>query len=149
RRRDARRPPQCHAGADLRRTTWIVDRYNIAIAPRRISGWPPATPWLTSSWCRRLSRWRRSIACRATADPPHLKRYVELVARVGDMAAVLGDGAASALGWTPVGIPEHGGYRWAIARPCGESKTWAHGRRCVLCLVELSPCSRAITVSVG
>jgi hypothetical protein len=34
---------------------------------------------------------------------------------IGDMTAVLyGDAAAAALGWTPVGIAEHGGYRWAI-----------------------------------
>jgi hypothetical protein len=34
---------------------------------------------------------------------------------MGDMAAVLyGDAAATALGWTPVGVAEHGGYRWAI-----------------------------------
>ena len=36
-------------------------------------------------------------------------------AEMGDMTAVLyGDAAAAALGWTPVGIAEHGGYRWAI-----------------------------------
>jgi hypothetical protein len=34
---------------------------------------------------------------------------------LGDMTAILyGDAAAAALGWTPVGIPEHGGYPWAI-----------------------------------
>jgi hypothetical protein len=34
---------------------------------------------------------------------------------IGDMAAILyGDAAATALGWTPAGIAEHGGYRWAI-----------------------------------
>jgi len=34
---------------------------------------------------------------------------------LGDMTAVLyGDAAANALGWTPAGIAEHGGYRWAI-----------------------------------
>jgi hypothetical protein len=34
---------------------------------------------------------------------------------LGDKAAILyGDAAAAALGWTPVGIAEHGGYRWAI-----------------------------------
>jgi hypothetical protein len=34
---------------------------------------------------------------------------------IGDMAAVLyGDAAAECLGWTPLGITEHGGYRWAI-----------------------------------
>jgi hypothetical protein len=36
---------------------------------------------------------------------------------MGDMTAVLyGDAAAAALGWTPVGVGEHGGYRWAIDR---------------------------------
>ena len=35
----------------------------------------------------------------------------------GDIAAVLyGDPAATALGWTTLGIPEHAGFRWAIAR---------------------------------
>jgi hypothetical protein len=34
---------------------------------------------------------------------------------LGDMTAVLyGDAAANALGWTPAGIAEYGGYRWAI-----------------------------------
>jgi Arc/MetJ family transcription regulator len=34
---------------------------------------------------------------------------------IGDMTAILyGDAAAAALGWTPAGIAEHGGYRWAI-----------------------------------
>jgi hypothetical protein len=34
---------------------------------------------------------------------------------LSDMAAVLyGDPAAAALGWTPAGVAEHGGYRWAI-----------------------------------
>jgi hypothetical protein len=34
---------------------------------------------------------------------------------MGDMTAVLyGDAAAAALGWAPLGIGEHGGYRWAI-----------------------------------
>ena len=34
---------------------------------------------------------------------------------IGDMTAVLyGDAAASALGWAPAGVAEHGGYRWAI-----------------------------------
>jgi hypothetical protein len=38
----------------------------------------------------------------------------------GDIAAVLfGDPAAVALGWTPLGIPWHAGYRWAIARAHG------------------------------
>ena len=33
----------------------------------------------------------------------------------GDITAVLyGDSAAGALGWTPAGIADHGGYRWAI-----------------------------------
>src|SRR5215467_14581465 len=37
--------------------------------------------------------------------------------QMSDMTAVLyGDPAATALGWTPVGIGEHGGYRWAIHR---------------------------------
>jgi hypothetical protein len=36
---------------------------------------------------------------------------------VGDVTAVLyGDAAATALGWTPAGIADHGGYRWAIDR---------------------------------
>jgi hypothetical protein len=36
---------------------------------------------------------------------------------ISDMTAILyGDAAATALGWTPVGIAEHGGYRWAIDR---------------------------------
>jgi len=36
---------------------------------------------------------------------------------VGDMAAVLyGDPPAAAFGWGPVGVAEHGGYRWAIDR---------------------------------
>jgi hypothetical protein len=36
---------------------------------------------------------------------------------LSDMTAVLyGDAAAGALGWTPAGIGEHGGYRWAIDR---------------------------------
>ena len=36
---------------------------------------------------------------------------------MGDMTSVLyGDAAAVALGWTPAGIAEHGGYRWAIDR---------------------------------
>jgi hypothetical protein len=35
--------------------------------------------------------------------------------QIGDMTAVLyGDAAATALGWTAAGVPEHGGYRWAI-----------------------------------
>ena len=34
---------------------------------------------------------------------------------LSDMTAVLyGDAAAAALGWTPAGVAEHGGYRWAI-----------------------------------
>jgi hypothetical protein len=34
---------------------------------------------------------------------------------IGDMTAVLyGDAAAACLGWTPLGIGEHGGYRWAV-----------------------------------
>lgn len=34
---------------------------------------------------------------------------------IGDMTAILyGDAAAAAWGWTPAGIAEHGGYRWAI-----------------------------------
>lgn len=34
-----------------------------------------------------------------------------------DMAGVLfGDGACDTLGWTPLGIPDGAGYRWAIAR---------------------------------
>jgi hypothetical protein len=38
----------------------------------------------------------------------------------GDIAAVLfGDPAALALGWTPLGLPWHAGYRWAIARANG------------------------------
>ena len=38
----------------------------------------------------------------------------------GDIAAVLfGDPAAVALGWTPLGLPWHAGYRWAIARAQG------------------------------
>ena len=38
----------------------------------------------------------------------------------GDIAAVLfGDPAAVALGWTPLGLPWHAGYRWAIARAHG------------------------------
>jgi hypothetical protein len=38
----------------------------------------------------------------------------------GDIAAVLfGDPAAMALGWTPLGLPWHAGYRWAIARAHG------------------------------
>ena len=37
--------------------------------------------------------------------------------QMGDMTAVLyGDTAAASLGWTPAGIAEHGGYRWAIDR---------------------------------
>jgi hypothetical protein len=37
--------------------------------------------------------------------------------QMSDMTAVLyGDPAATALGWTPAGIGEHGGYRWAIHR---------------------------------
>jgi hypothetical protein len=37
--------------------------------------------------------------------------------KMADMAAVLyGDPAAAALGWSPAGVAEHGGYRWAIAR---------------------------------
>jgi len=33
----------------------------------------------------------------------------------GDITAVLyGDSAAGALGWTPAGVAEHAGYRWAI-----------------------------------
>jgi hypothetical protein len=36
---------------------------------------------------------------------------------LGDIVAVLyGDPAATALGFTPLGIPEHAGFRWAIAR---------------------------------
>jgi hypothetical protein len=38
----------------------------------------------------------------------------------GEIAAVLfGDAAALALGWTPLGLPWHAGYRWAIARAHG------------------------------
>lgn len=38
----------------------------------------------------------------------------------GDIAVVLfGDPAAVALGWTPLGLPWHAGYRWAIARAHG------------------------------
>ena len=38
----------------------------------------------------------------------------------GDIATVLfGDPAAVALGWTPLGLPWHAGYRWAIARAHG------------------------------
>ena len=38
----------------------------------------------------------------------------------GEIAAVLfGDPAALALGWTPLGLPWHAGYRWAIARAHG------------------------------
>lgn len=38
----------------------------------------------------------------------------------GDIAAVLfGDPAAVALGWAPLGLPWHAGYRWAIARAHG------------------------------
>ena len=34
---------------------------------------------------------------------------------VGDMTAVLyGDPPAAAFGWKTAGVPEHGGYRWAI-----------------------------------
>jgi len=37
--------------------------------------------------------------------------------QISDMTAVLyGDAAAAALGWTSAGVPEHGGYRWAIER---------------------------------
>ncbi len=36
---------------------------------------------------------------------------------LGDIVAVLyGDAVASCLGWTPIGLAEHAGYRWAIAR---------------------------------
>ena len=36
---------------------------------------------------------------------------------LGDMTAVLyGDAAAEAMGWSPAGVAEHGGYRWAIDR---------------------------------
>jgi hypothetical protein len=36
---------------------------------------------------------------------------------VGDMTAVLyGDGPAAAFGWRSAGVPDHGGYRWAIDR---------------------------------
>ncbi|MEP6990886.1 MAG: hypothetical protein ABJA80_08165 [bacterium] len=35
----------------------------------------------------------------------------------GDIAGVLfGDPTSVAMGWMPLGIPEHAGYRWAIAR---------------------------------
>jgi hypothetical protein len=38
----------------------------------------------------------------------------------GDIASVLfGDPAALTLGWTPLGLPWHAGYRWAIARAHG------------------------------
>ncbi|MDQ6611089.1 MAG: hypothetical protein M3Y64_01540, partial [Gemmatimonadota bacterium] len=34
----------------------------------------------------------------------------------GDIAGVLfGDATAVAMGWTPLGIPEYAGYRWAVA----------------------------------
>ena len=37
--------------------------------------------------------------------------------KMADMTAVLyGDRAATALGWAPAGVAEHGGYRWAIDR---------------------------------
>jgi len=37
--------------------------------------------------------------------------------KMADMTAVLyGDAAATALGWAPAGVAEHGGYRWAIDR---------------------------------
>lgn len=54
-----------------------------------------------------------------TAEDEHAVRdAVEVLGaseEMGDMTAVLyGDAAAAALGWTPVGIDEHGGYRWAI-----------------------------------
>lgn len=35
---------------------------------------------------------------------------------LADKAGILyGDAAAAALGWTQVGVAEHGGYRWAVA----------------------------------
>ncbi len=35
----------------------------------------------------------------------------------GDIAGILfGDPTSTAMGWTPLGLPEHAGYRWAIAR---------------------------------
>jgi hypothetical protein len=38
----------------------------------------------------------------------------------GEIAAVLfGDPGALALGWTPLGLPWHAGYRWAVARAHG------------------------------
>jgi hypothetical protein len=38
-------------------------------------------------------------------------------ATLGDIVAVLyGDATATALGWTPLGVPELAGFRWAIAR---------------------------------
>jgi hypothetical protein len=34
-----------------------------------------------------------------------------------EIASVLfGDGVAETMGWTPLGIPDHAGYRWAIER---------------------------------
>jgi len=42
---------------------------------------------------------------------------------LGDKTAVLyGDAAATAMGWAPAGIAEHGGYRWAIDRAAREIK---------------------------
>jgi len=53
-----------------------------------------------------------------TEDEHAVRDAVEILGAseaIGDMTAVLyGDAAAAALGWTPLGIGEHGGYRWAI-----------------------------------
>jgi len=51
-----------------------------------------------------------------TAEDRHaVGDAVDVLGASDDMTAILyGDAAAAALGWAPVGVAEHGGYRWAI-----------------------------------
>jgi hypothetical protein len=51
-------------------------------------------------------------------------RFRAYLARVGHQQALapynpMADPAALALGWTPLGLPWHAGYRWAIAHTNG------------------------------
>jgi hypothetical protein len=52
---------------------------------------------------------------------PRFRAYLTLVEHEHALAACnpMGGPAAVALGWTPLRLPWHAGYRWAIARAHG------------------------------
>jgi hypothetical protein len=52
-------------------------------------------------------------------------------AKHSDIVGVFfGDGVSTAMGWTPLGVPDHAGYRWAIGRALHAIEE--HGLRSVL-----------------